>query len=243
MSRRLLLRVVPLVALSAALHMAPASAGPPYVTDDPVPTDTGHWEIFTFADNILDHGETATEAGFDINYGPVRDLQLTAVLTLDHDSGTGDTGLADTELGVKYRLVNDEHRGYQIAVFPKIILPTAAGPGRASFELPVWVQQDFGRWSLFGGGGLTIPRDPGTHDFWQAGVALVNTPREGVTVGIETAYTGAQDVGGHGSTTLDVAATFHLAGPLSLVGAVGPVFESHADNTALRGYVGLLTNL
>ena len=26
----------------------PAMAGPPYITDDPVPTDTGHWEIYAF---------------------------------------------------------------------------------------------------------------------------------------------------------------------------------------------------
>ena len=26
-----------------------ASAGPPFVSDDPEPTDTGYWEIYNFA--------------------------------------------------------------------------------------------------------------------------------------------------------------------------------------------------
>ena len=36
------------VALCAAVLAAPATAwaGPPFLTDDPEPTDTGHWEIY-----------------------------------------------------------------------------------------------------------------------------------------------------------------------------------------------------
>ena len=35
-------------ALVLAGVAAPAVAGPPYLTDDPVPTDTSHWEIYAF---------------------------------------------------------------------------------------------------------------------------------------------------------------------------------------------------
>ena len=37
-----------LVRLVLAGAAGPAFAGPPYLTDDPVPTDTGHWEIYAF---------------------------------------------------------------------------------------------------------------------------------------------------------------------------------------------------
>jgi hypothetical protein len=35
-------------ALALVGAAAPALAGPPYLTDDPVPTVTGHWEIYAF---------------------------------------------------------------------------------------------------------------------------------------------------------------------------------------------------
>jgi hypothetical protein len=35
-------------AITAALLSLPALAGPPYITDDPEPTDTGHYEIYFF---------------------------------------------------------------------------------------------------------------------------------------------------------------------------------------------------
>lgn len=38
-----------LAAALALMSAAPVWAGPPYITDDPVPTDTGHWEIYGFA--------------------------------------------------------------------------------------------------------------------------------------------------------------------------------------------------
>ena len=224
------------------LCAGPAIAGPPYITDDPVPTDTGHWEIFTFTDNTFDKDGTATEAGFDINYGPMGDVQLTATLALDHESSADDTELADTEIGVKYRLINDQRHGSQFALFPKVILPTAPGSDRAAFQIPVWAQQDFGRWSLFGGGGVTIQRDAGTQDFWEEGIALVNEPRDGLAFGAEVAHAGAEEDGGTGSTTVDVAANVHVAGPLSLVAAVGPEIEDESGHTATRGYFGLLTN-
>src|SRR5438270_5724696 len=36
-------------ALALASLAFPAAAGPPYLTDDPVPTDLGRWEIYGFA--------------------------------------------------------------------------------------------------------------------------------------------------------------------------------------------------
>ena len=42
---RLAFLIAALVLASAAV---PARAGPPYLTDDPDPTDLGHWEIYAF---------------------------------------------------------------------------------------------------------------------------------------------------------------------------------------------------
>jgi hypothetical protein len=45
-----------------------AAAGPPFITDDPEPTDTGHWEIYNFAKGTWALGVATGQGGFDINY-------------------------------------------------------------------------------------------------------------------------------------------------------------------------------
>ncbi|MEO6079962.1 MAG: hypothetical protein ABIQ86_09315 [Steroidobacteraceae bacterium] len=227
--------------LVLCLHASHAWAGPPYVTDDPVPTDTGRWEIFAYTDNNFDRHASATEAGFDINYGAAANLQLTATLAVQRETGTG-VDPADIEMGMKYRLVDSQAHGFQLAVFPKLVLPTAPGPGKVAVQLPAWAQYDSGSWSLFGGGGVTLQRGSGKRDFWEAGMALVREVREGFSCGVELAHSSAEESGSHGATTAGVAFNLHVSGPLSLVGAAGPVFENHTDETSIRAYFGLLIN-
>ena len=62
---------------------SPALAGPPYITDDPDPTDTSHYEIYAFSDGLFANHDYNGVAGLDLNYGPVADVQLTATLPLD----------------------------------------------------------------------------------------------------------------------------------------------------------------
>ena len=47
-------------------------AGPPYLTDDPVPTDTGHWEIYAFATGEGPRLDVDADAGLDLNYGAIK---------------------------------------------------------------------------------------------------------------------------------------------------------------------------
>jgi hypothetical protein len=229
------------LAFALGFVMVQAWAGPPYVTDDPVPTDPGAWEIFTYTDNEFDGHASATEAGFDINYGPAANVQLTATLAVQRETGAG-TDFADTELGVKYRLINSESSGFQLAVFPKVLLPTSPGPGKVAVQLPVWAQYDFGSWSLFGGAGVTLQKGAGRRDFREGGVALLREVREGLAVGAELAHSSAEETGAHGATTADIAFNVHVAGAFSLVGAAGPVFENHTGHTTTRVYFGVLSN-
>src|ERR1700676_5417019 len=58
----------------------PASAGPPYVSDDPEPTDYKHFEIYTFNSGTATQSGISGATGIDFNYGAAPDLQLTATL-------------------------------------------------------------------------------------------------------------------------------------------------------------------
>ena len=57
-------------------------AGPPYLTDDPVPTDERHFEIYAFAAGLHNRSGSSSDLGIDFNYGGARDLQLTVVLPM-----------------------------------------------------------------------------------------------------------------------------------------------------------------
>ena len=139
-----------------------AVAGPPYLTDDPEPTDAGHWEIYAFSAAEGRRSTIDADAGFDLNYGAAKGVQLTATVPLNFSHAPRDGwkgGAGDLELGIKYRFFNDEAHGVSAAIFPRAILPTAShSPGeKLRFLLPLWVQKDFGGGtSLFGGGGYTI---------------------------------------------------------------------------------------
>jgi hypothetical protein len=51
----------------------PALAGPPYVSDDPEPTDYKHFEIYTFNSGTAMRGDTSGTSGIDFNYGAAPD--------------------------------------------------------------------------------------------------------------------------------------------------------------------------
>lgn len=220
-----------------------ASAGPPYVTDDPQPTDLHHWEVYVFAAAEGAHRSWDGAAGVDLNYGPVPGVQLTATLpiALVHEGGDTRIGPGDVELGVKYRFLHREAAAVDIAIFPRLIVPTAGrrfGTGRARLLLPVWGEKDWGPWSLFGGGGYTINPGVGSRDFWQAGLALTRTLSDRLSVGLEATIQGSDAVGAHANAGLGVGGVYRLGGPFALLVSGGPVHEHHGP-TGWRGYAAL----
>lgn len=236
------------VRLVAALALAgaasPALAGPPYLTDDPVPTDTGHWEIYAFTGGEGFGSALDMAAGTDLNYGPVKDVQLTATLPLSfaHDPVAGwRSGTGDVEIGVKYRFFRDEARGLSAAIFPRVILPTSslASDGKTRLLLPLWIGKDFkGGTSLFGGGGYLINPGAGNRGFWQAAVALTHDVSKDVSVGAEVTRQGPDVVGGTAQTRAGVGTILHLSGPASLLLSSGPTWADRQTGYHFYGALG-----
>jgi hypothetical protein len=221
-------------------------AGPPYDTDDPEPTELHHWEIYNFIGGDRTEGSATGQVGVDLNYGGLPDVQLTATLPLDFESGAG-TRIArgDVELGVKYRFLNREKAGFSIAVFPRLILPTAAhgfGTGRVQARFPVWAQKDKGPWSVFGGGGYTINPGPGNRDFWMAGLAVTRTVSRRLSLGAEATRQGPDTVGGGGTTTLGVGGIWSLKAPFSLLASAGPEWVDGRRSAGIHAYLALGLN-
>ena len=76
----------------------------------------------------------------------------------------------------------------QSGFFPRLFLPTANhafGSGRLGLLLPVWAEKDFGRWSVFGGGGYQINPGPDQRNFWVSGVAVQRSMTARLGLGVE----------------------------------------------------------
>lgn len=231
------------IAASIALLLPTAAfAGPPFLTDDPEPTETGHWEIYA---PLLEAAGTGADyegaIGAEINYGLVKDVRLTIGLPIDFERTAGQThvGRADLEASLKYRVYNDYASGIQVAVFPGVTLPTGSNrmsAGHVTALLPVWAQKDTGPWSVFGGGGYAINPGAGNRDFWTGGVALAREVNERLTVGLEADVEGPSEIGSSATTSLGIGAVYDLPGPLRLLASGGASF---GNGTGFHAFMAL----
>ena len=238
-------RLRPLALALALLATAgEVRAGPPYLSDDPEPTDPGHWEIYNFAIGAGAANALGGEAGFDINYGAAKDLQLTVVLPVAFEGSQGFSlnglrgGPGDVELAVKYRFLHQAEGGGfpDVAVFPRLFAPTADHrfrTGEFGLLLPIWAEKDFGPWSVFGGGGYQINPGPGDLGFWQGGVTLSRNIGKRLSLGAEL-YGQPRDAESGGAFgALNLAATCKLVEHWSLLASAGPSWSPRSAD----GYV------
>lgn len=231
-----------LVAAAWLASAGAAWAGPPYLSDDPEPTDYEHFEIYAFGQGATAAAGTAGAAGIDFNYGGAPGLQLTAVLPIAYD-GTGHAGLANVELAAKYKFLRQDDTGWDVAVFPRVFLPSASravGDDHASFSLPFWAERDWGAWTTFGGGGCVLNRARDTRNFCFAGWALTRAVAEGLRLGVEIYHQGAADRGGKVSTDLGGGLTWDISETCHFLAYAGPGLENTAETGRRDFYTAIL---
>ena len=235
--------VVAQAALATALLLigvAPAAAGPPYLSDDPEPTDPGRWEIYNFVSGARGPSGLGGEVGLDINYGGAKDLQLTAGLPLAFDvSGLRlrglRTGVGDVELAAKYRFLHQAEGAAtpDVSFFPRVFVPTAGrrfGSGHVGLLLPIWAQKDVGAWSVFGGGGYQVNPGAGLRNFWQGGAAVTRNVTPRLQVGAEGYAQGDDAADGGGYTTINFGLSYKLVEHWSVLASAGPTWVSGGEH-------------
>lgn len=220
-------------------------AGPPFLTDDPIPTDTGHWEIYAFTAGEGRHSALDVDVGFDLNYGAVEGVQLTATLPLSFTREPSESwrdGSGDIELGIKYRFLNDPKQGLSAAVFPRVILPTSSigGKEKTRLLLPLWIGKEFpGGTSIFGGGGYELNPGPANRNFWQTSIAATQDLSEDISVGTELSHQGADIDGATAQTRAGIGGIIKLGGPGALLLSGGPTWADHRAGYHFYAALGL----
>jgi hypothetical protein len=223
-----------------------ARAGPPYMSDDAEPTDDGHYEIYLFNSGTNVRGDTGGQTGIDFNYGAAPDLQLTAVVPLDFDQAAGHgtvAGLGNIELAAKYRFLHQAGDGWDVAVFPRLFLPTVssqAGDRHFSLLVPLWLEKDWGKWSTFGGGGCVLDSGRETQNFCMAGWALARQVLPDLQLGAEVVHQTAKVKGGRDSTSIGGGVRYDINDNYHLLAYAGPGLQNAVTTNRYSWYASVL---
>jgi hypothetical protein len=170
------------------------SAGPPFVTDDPEPVELHHWEVYIASHQEYDpSGNSGTLPHIELNYGAVPNLQIHLILPFAFRRPSGKNimaGYGDTEIGVKYRFVQEAPDKPMAGAFPLVEIPTGnqnrgLSSGQFQFFLPIWIQKSWGDWTSYGGGGYNINPGQGNRNYWLFGWEIQKDLSQHLTIGGE----------------------------------------------------------
>jgi hypothetical protein len=234
-----------LLLVALVLPVRVAWAGPPFVSDDPEPTDEGHFEIYGFNSGTATRTGTTGQAGIDFNYGAGPDLQLTVVVPAAFAAPAGDIaqfGLGNIQLAAKYRFLHQKSFGLDVSFFPRLFVPTgpsAVASSTASVLLPIWLEKDWKDWSLFGGGGCVVSA-LGSQDYCLAGGVLNRQVLPDLQVGVEVAYQSANADGALPTTAVGLGARYDISENLHLLGYVNRGIQNADQTNQLSWYASML---
>ena len=221
----------------------PGIAGPPFKTDDPQPVDFRHWEFYLASQQVYSqHTTDATLPHIEINFGAFQNVQIHVVAPMGFVSTSEGHayGYSDTEVGVKYRFLDESESSPQIGVFPLVELPTGnadreLGAGSVQAYLPLWIQKSWGNFTTYGGAGFWY--NPGSDNQnwmfagWEAQYDLSGT----FTVGGEFYYHTADKRDGTSGAGFDVGGFINLSENDHILVSLGRSFQG--DNV-VTGYLG-----
>jgi outer membrane putative beta-barrel porin/alpha-amylase len=213
-------------------------AGPPFVTDDPEPVDYQHWEFYLASQ----HTETAagwsvTAPHFELNYGVVPKVQLHLIAPLAYDAPSGGSthyGSGDTEVGVKYRFIQETKHLPQVGIFPLMEIPTGSesdglGSGHVQAFRPLWLQKSFGDWTIYGGGGYGINPGVGNENWGFGGVVVQRQVTKNFLLGTEIYHRTTMETSGRDDTAFNIGTVIDFTENQHLLFSAGRSIDGPTD--------------
>jgi hypothetical protein len=231
-----------------------ALAGPPFVTDDPEPVPYQHFEFYNLSLGTAIRGDTQGEApAWEYNYGIIPNGQAHIIAPLTFDTQAGSYGYGDTELGFKYRFINEAKNGWQpmVGVYPLIELPTGnadrgLGAGYVRAYFPVWIQKSFGDWTTYGGGGYWLNQGGGTanENYWFFGWLLQKQVTKQLAIGGEiyhqtstVAFGATNPIYTQPTTGFNIGAIYDFDSDHHLLVSVGAGLQNASTTNEFSWYV------
>jgi len=233
---------------AAAFAPTSALAGPPFRTDDPVPVDYEHGELYLFATGTQAKGTNEGVApGIEANYGFLPNAMLHVILpgAYSREDGHTNWGYGDTEIGLKYRFLDGgpEGTGLMAGIFPLVVVPTGdkgqgLGGGETQVFLPLWLQKDFGPWTTYGGGGYWVNPGSGNKDYWFAGWLLQRQVTDHLVLGGEVFYQSADTLDSVDSTGFNLGGIYDFSSQQHVLFSVGTGIQNASETNSFSYYLG-----
>lgn len=229
-----------------------ALAGAPFLTDDPEPVEKGHGEFFIASQSVLTHDDFfATLPHFELNYGPIENVQLHALTPFVYDrpqDSSSQYGYGDTELGVKWRFLREDQlfKGSpEAGTYPLLEVDTGnasrgLGNGRDQLFVPLWLQESWGeenrQWTLYGGGGYWFNPGDGNENFGFFGAVLQKQITDRLMIGGELNHSTVSAEGESPHTAFNLGFVYDFSDHWHLCFSAGG--DIKGDNR-LNSYVAL----
>jgi hypothetical protein len=223
-----------IAALVAWVAVQVARAGPPFVTDDPEPVEYQHWEVYLASQVARDSGGwSGTSPLVEINFGAIPNVQLHLIAPVAFNSPSHEGtkfGYGDTELGIKYRFLQETTCLPQVGIFPLLESPTGyaklgLGTGHAQVFLPIWLQKSLGPWTSYGGGGYWINPGADNRNWWFVGWLVQRQLSSKLTLGAEIFHETPKEEGGKSDTRFNVGTIFDLSDTYHLLLSAGHTIQ------------------
>ena len=234
------------LALTAAMLAVPVRAGPPFQTDDPGIVPRGHSEALVFYQQTLtEDGRSGVLPGLELHHGPIENLELDLVIPIAFHTPPGEQtrrGYGDTELGLKYGLVQETDATPRVGFAPKLDLPTGnadrgLGNGGAALFLPIWIQKTYGALGAYGGGGYWINRGADNRNYWFVGGVVGYRITDRWLVGAELFHTTPQTIDQRSSTGFNAGGTFQVTEHAQWLFSAGRAVRNRETNR-VSSYLG-----
>jgi len=162
-------------------------------------------------------------------------------------------GYGDTELGFKYRLVDENKSDWRpmLGVYPLFELPTGGvdrglGAGYVRAYFPLWIQKSFGDWTTYGGGGYWINHGDGTadRDYWFFGWLLQRQVTKQLAIGGEifhqtstVGFGATNPIYTQPTTGFDIGAIYDFDDDHHLLVSVGTGLQNASTTNEFSWYV------
>jgi hypothetical protein len=234
-----------LLSSTPALH---AMGSPPLITDDPGTPGDKHWEINLGVSTEKRPGGQVSELPLiDINYGIGDRLQLkyeVPLLRVDEDGVGAESGLGNSEIGVKWRFYDAGEKGLAVSIYPQLAFnnPRSSSDDKglvehgSTFFLPLQFEKEVGPVTLIWQVGREFHS---AEDHWFYGISVGHHFTDKVEVAVELAG-GATERLDRTGLTANLGVVIDLSESTSVMFSVGRELHNHDEPKAsFLGSVGL----
>ncbi len=223
-----------------------AIAGPPFITDDPEPVEYKHWEFYISSiHSIQSKTFSGTLPHFETNYGILPNVQVHLLLPFNYIfelHQNAKYGYANTELGIKFRFIQENNYVPQIGTFPIIEIPTipnnSFSNNKIQLYVPLWIQKSWNKLTTYGGGGYWFNPGNNNKNWIYEGWEIQYDFNKKITLGGEIFYHSPSSIDENGILAFNFGGFMNFTEKFHFIYSVGHGLNSNSRIFML--YAGLL---